>query len=153
MVGENDDMIFLRGVWAFLYLCILIMVAGKDCKTKKIENRYHIIMICLGMVSLWLYPEYNMMDRLIGTVIVSIPMLIVTIIVSGAFGGGDIKLMAVNGFLLGWKSVINAMVMGVFSAGIYCVYMLMIHKINRKDRFSFGPFLALGLSVTLYNRF
>ncbi len=65
-------------------------------------------------------------------------------------GGGDIKLMAVSGFLLGWKAVLAAMFIGLLAAGVYCVWMLAGKKLSRKDAFAFGPFLALGLGIAFF---
>lgn len=45
--------------------------------------------------------EHGLIDRLIGALIVSVPMLLLALAIPGAFGGGDIKLMAVSEHFLG----------------------------------------------------
>ena len=87
-------------------------------------------------------------ERLIGAVIVAVPMLILALLIDGAFGGGDIKLMAVSGWLLGWRAMIPAIFIGIITGGIYCLWMLARGKMTRKTRFAFGPFLAIGLAVS-----
>ncbi len=140
----------LRGLLAFAYLAILMAVAGIDWDTRIIYDRFHIAIMVLGAAALWLFPEHGLVDRLIGAAAVSLPMLVLTLCVEGAFGGGDIKLMAASGFLLGWKAIIAAMFLGLISGGLYCVWMLAKGRLSRKDRFAFGPFLAAGLAASFF---
>ncbi len=140
----------LKGSFAFLYLGILTMVAFIDWDTRIIYNRFHIMIGLLGLTALWLFPGHGIWDRLIGAAAVSVPMLLLALAIEGAFGGGDIKLMAVSGFLLGWKAVLAAMFIGLLAAGVYCVWMLAGKKLSRKDAFAFGPFLALGLGIAFF---
>ena len=140
----------LRGLLAFAYLAILMAVAGIDWDTRIIYDRFHIAIMVLGAAALWLFPEHGFFDRLIGAAAVSLPMLVLTLCVEGAFGGGDIKLMAASGFLLGWKAIIAAMFLGLISGGLYCVWMLAKGRLSRKDRFAFGPFLAAGLAASFF---
>ena len=75
---------------------------------------------------------------------------ILSILIPGAFGGGDIKFMAVSGFLLGKEKIICSMACAVMLAGGYCLIMLKCGKLTRKDEFAFGPFLVLGIMMTLF---
>ncbi len=140
----------LKGIFAFLYLGILTMVAFIDRDTRIIYNRFHIMIGLLGLTALRLFPGRGIWDRLIGAAAVSVPMLLLALVIEGAFGGGDIKLMAVSGFLLGWKAVLAAMFIGLLAGGGYCVWMLAGKKLSRKDAFAFGPFLALGLGIAFF---
>ncbi len=140
----------LRGLLAFAYLAILMAVAGIDWDTRIIYDRFHIAILLLGAAALWLFPEHGFFDRLIGAGAVALPMLGLALCVEGAFGGGDIKLMAASGFLLGWKAIVVAMFLGLVSGGTYCLWMLARKRLSRKDRFAFGPFLAVGLAAALF---
>jgi leader peptidase (prepilin peptidase)/N-methyltransferase len=72
-------------------------------------------------------------------------LFIITVIISGAFGGGDIKLMAAAGFLLGWKGVVTGFLIGLFvGAGIGIVLMARRKK-DGKEHMPFGPSLCIGL--------
>ena len=72
------------------------------------------------------------------------PMLVLSILIPGAFGGGDIKFMAVSGFLLGKEKIICSMACAVMLAGGYCLIMLKCGKLTRKDEFAFGPVFGAG---------
>lgn len=81
---------------------------------------------------------------------VSLPLFAITLAVPGAFGGGDIKLMAVIGFFLGWKMSLTAFMLAVFSGGIYGIGLLLSKKKGAKEHFAFGPFLCAGTALTLF---
>ncbi len=67
----------------------------------------------------------------------------------GGMGGGDVKLAAVVGLLVGFPGVLVAVWIAVVSAGLVAISLLLLHKKNRKDAIPFGPFLALGTGAVL----
>lgn len=140
----------LRALLAFTYLGVLTVIAFIDWDIRIIYDRFHIIIVLLGIAAVWLFPEHALPDRLIGAVIVSLPMLGLTLAADGAFGGGDIKLMAASGWFLGWRAMVPAIFIGLVTGGVYCIWMLARKKMTRKDHFAFGPFLAFGLSVAFF---
>lgn len=132
------------------YIIILLLAARTDYHTRMIYDKIHISILLLSIAQMILIPEYRIIDRLIGAMIIAGPMLILTIMIPGAFGGGDIKLMAVSGFFLGIKSIVCAMVLGIVAGSIYGIVMLGSRKISKKDCFAFGPFLAVGLIIATF---
>ncbi len=139
-----------RGLLVFAFLTILMMVAAIDWDTRIIYDRFHVCIGLLGLAAVWLFPEISLKSRLIGLAVISVPMLGLALLIPDAFGGGDIKLMAVCGWLLGWKANVVAMFIGLLTAGIYCGVMLAAGKLGRKDHFAFGPFLAAGLAAAAF---
>ena len=137
----------LGGAVVFCYIGILLVVALIDWDTQMIYDRFHILILLLGMASLWLFPQHGPVDRLIGALVIAVPMLLLTLLIPGAFGGGDIKLMAVSGWFLGCAPVICAMFFGILTGGTYAGVMLATKKLGGKDHFAFSPFLAAGLMI------
>ncbi|MBS6395521.1 MAG: prepilin peptidase [Clostridiales bacterium] len=132
------------------YLLILIGAAWTDWKTRRIDNVFFLMILALGAAAVRLFPEHTILDRGIGFLAVSVPMLVLTVLIPGAFGGGDIKLMAASGWFLGWRAVVCAMVIALFGSGVYGGWMLAKGKMGRKDSFALGPFLAAGLAIALF---
>ena len=61
-------------------------------------------------------------------------------------GGGDIKLMAAAGLLLGWQNILLSLMIGSIAGS---VIHLALMKIQGKDRvLAFGPYLAFFSNVT-----
>lgn len=142
--------ISLEGLLAFSFICILMVVAYIDLDTQMIYDRFHILILVLGIISCFVSKDLNIVERLIGSVVISVPMLVLTILIPSAFGGGDIKLMAVSGFFLGFKAIVIAMFIALIIGGGYGTYMLVTKKLDKKDHFAFGPYLAIGLIVALF---
>lgn len=149
MTGLIGGTGIIRGAVFFLYLVILVLIAVIDHNKKRIYDRFHIMIVILAVLDFILYPERGIVDRLTGALIMSVPMLLLAFVIPGVFGGGDIKLMASSGLLLGTASIVCAMVIGILTGGAYAVAMSAGKKLKRKDKFAFGPFLAIGLAVSL----
>jgi len=147
--GESG-LLSLRGTVVFLFLAALTAVAGLDMDTHMIPDRFPLLILALGFFALWLFPEVGLKSRLIGAAAVSLPMFLLALLIPGAFGGGDIKLMAACGFLLGWKANVFAAFVGLLTGGLYCAVMLAKKKLGRKEAIAFGPFLAAGLSASAF---
>ena len=75
--------------------------------------------------------------------------LLLCLAIPGAFGGGDIKLMAAAGLFLGWQHTLLAMFFGILGGGFYGMYLLAARKADKKDHFAFGPFLCVGIVLAL----
>lgn len=159
VLDETDDkeegtgvmsVIFWRGLFIFAFLMVLTAVAVTDWKTQTIPDHFHVLIFLLGILAIRLFPENGIQSRLLGIFVLSVPMLLLALIAPGFFGGGDIKLMAVCGWLLGWKATLFAGVVSVMTGGIFCAAMLAAGRMSRKDHFAFGPFLALGLGIAIF---
>lgn len=140
----------LRAYLAFAVLFILTVVALMDWDTMEIYDRFHIAVMACAAPAVWLFPEVRLMERAIGAVCVSVPMLLLALVISGAFGGGDIKLMFALGLFLGWKNTLLAVFFAVLTGGAYACYLLAGKKAGRKDHFPFGPFLCLGAAIAMF---
>jgi len=125
-------------------------VAVIDWKEQRIYDRFLLAVFAAGVLGLGAFPEIGAAERLLGICIISVPMLVLTLLVPGAFGGGDIKLMAVCGWMLGWRANLAAFVIGLMAAGGYCVIMLAAGRITRKTEISLGTFLALGFAAAVF---
>lgn len=141
-------MLDIRNFLEFIYIIILVVVAVRDQREQKIDNRSSILILVLAVCDLFLSSDIFLVDRILGAVIVSFPMLALTMVRPGAFGGGDIKWMAANGCLLGSKAVVHAVIIAIFSAGIYGSIMILLGRYKKEDEFAFGPFLCLGLLIS-----
>ena len=75
---------------------ILLSVALIDAETQLIPDRLNLALAVCGVVGTLLSPA-GWLPHLIGAFCVSVPMLLLCLVIDGAFGGGDIKLMAAAG--------------------------------------------------------
>ena len=67
-----------------------------------------------------------------------------------AMGGGDIKMMAMVGGLMGWKSVLLTIFIGSLTGAVFGITLMITQGKGRKTKIPFGPFLAFGTLITLF---
>lgn len=137
-------------VLMFFLFAILAAICFIDIDTLKIPNRLIAAIIFCGIVSIFLMSDITLLERGIGVLSISVPMLLLAVLIPGAFGGGDIKLMAALGLFLGWKLCIVAFAIAVLTGGGYGIYLLEAKKKARKGHFAFGPFLCVGAMLALF---
>ena len=65
-------------------------------------------------------------------------------------GGGDIKLMAAVGFVLGWKAVLISLFMSALFGVFFTIGRKILVKTEMKGLIPFGPFLAMGSAVCAF---
>ena len=126
-------------------LMILCRIAYADWKYQIIEPWTHIGILTLACMEMLFRVGVSVQERCLGAVVIAVPMLVLTVLLKGGFGGGDIKLMAVSGFLNGVKIITYAGMLGIILSGIYVSMMLAAGKMGRKDSFALGPFLVMGI--------
>lgn len=126
---------------------VLIVISVIDWRTFEIPFGCNIVIGILGIVRviLDLAHWYN---YVIGFFTVSGLFLIIYWITKGrGIGGGDIKLMAAAGLLLGWQNILLSLMIGSIAGS---VIHLALMKIQGKDRvLAFGPYLAFGIFISM----
>jgi len=121
---------------------VLAGVAFVDWKIFEIPPLFDILTAVFGAARL-LSDLGKWEEYLIGSVLVSGIFLLIALASKGrAMGGGDIKLTAAMGLLLGWKQILLVMTLGsLLGAVIHSVLM----KVSRKEHMlAFGPYLAVA---------
>lgn len=134
----------------FLVSAVLVMITVIDAYTQMIPPVLNIILGALGLLSILTMPGMSVAERVIGFFCISVPMFLIVLLVPGGFGGGDIKMMAASGILLGWKGNLAAFFIGLIIGGVYGAFLLISGKKGRKEHFAFGPCLSIGIFVSAY---
>ena len=123
---------------------ILITISMIDFDTLTIPDSLILSILILSIPFYILEP--NFLDKFIGFFIVSLPMFLVTLRINNGFGGGDIKLMAVLGLILGWKNTLLTIFLGSIFGVIYAI---LDRKIKRGSMIPFGPYICLGGFISM----
>ena len=76
-------------------------------------------------------------------------VLLALALACGGFGGGDVKLCAACGLLLGWQAMLVAAALSALAGGAAAVVQLVGRKAGRRTQMPFGPFLAFGVIAGL----
>jgi len=145
-----DDVTGFSFVVVFAVAAVLLAISLIDLDTTEIPNSLIISIAVCAIASIWVFPGISLLSRAIGFVAVSIPLLTITLAVNGAFGGGDIKLVAVCGFLLGWQLILLAFFLALIFGGTYAIFLMISGKRKRGEHMVFGPAICLGVAISLF---
>lgn len=130
-----------------LMASVLLVVSAVDFYTFEIPLEYNLLIGAIGLIRLDADFEH-WSDYVIGFFSVSVFLQILFIVSKGRIiGGGDVKLMAVCGLLVGWRFIWIA-----FFAG--CVLGFVIHSIRMKvcgadKALAMGPYLSAGVLIAV----
>lgn len=130
-----------------LFTSVLIVISIIDFKTYEIPISLNRFILILGIARV-IFDIDNYITYLIGFFIVSGFLYILYLLTKGrGIGGGDIKLMAVSGLILGYKLIILAFLLGCI---IGSVIHLLRMKISKADKvLAFGPYLSIGIWISM----
>ena len=131
-------------LYALLFSALLTL-SVIDFRTYEIPAGINIFILTLGLIMTVLH-RTDWLDHVIGFLAVSIPLYIIIIVTDGrGIGGGDMKLMAAAGALIGWKLIVLAFALGcIIGAPIHLLRM----KISKADRvLAMGPYLSIGIAI------
>jgi len=135
---------------AFVALMLLLAISLVDIETMEIPNGLLAALCAPAAASVFTFPDIGIVERIIGFFSSALPMLILALVIRDCFGGADIKLSAITGFMLGWKCNLLAAFIAIVGGGICAIILLKVKKADRKSHFAFGPFIALGAAVSLF---
>ncbi|MDE7430285.1 MAG: prepilin peptidase [Lachnospiraceae bacterium] len=124
----------------------LIVLSVIDFRTYEIPFGINLFILALGLIRV-VTDLQHILNYLIGLLAVSIVLAVLYYASGGrAIGGGDVKLMAACGLLLGWKLIILAFLLGcVLGAVIHVIRM----KVSGEGRvLAMGPYLSLGVLIS-----
>ena len=131
------------GLFYVIAIILLLVISVIDWKTYEIPPELPFLLGILGGTHMLLHLS-DWMTYVIGMGCVSLLFLLIYYLSGGQqIGGGDIKLMAAAGLLLGWPLTILSLFLGsLFGSVIHLALM----KFKEKSRvLAFGPYLSAGI--------
>lgn len=131
--------------WSLLSLLMIICIS--DIHYKIIPNRVLLVFAVIFLVLRIAIPLEPWWDMLIGSAIGFGLLLLIAIVSKGGMGGGDIKLFAVLGLVLGWKGVLLAFFLAALIGAIAGIIGMVAGKIRRKQPMPFAPAISLGTII------
>ena len=145
---------------------VLICVAFIDLEHMLVFDRFVVILAALGVVAVFFDPNYGWLSHLIGGAVgfgffYGIHALFYYGLKKDALGGGDIKLAAAAGVLLGWQCLLLSILLASVSASVILVIWSKKRMQAEEEteegqegeenplEFPFAPFLCAGFFLAL----
>ena len=128
-----------------LLFSALLALSVIDFRTYEIPIGFNYFILTLGLIRV-VTDFGNWTEYAIGLTAVSLVLYIIYRVSNGAaIGGGDVRLMAATGLLLGWKKNVLAFLLGCIIGSVIHVARM---KISKADHvLAMGPYLAAGVAI------
>lgn len=134
--------------WKLLLLALtgsyFLLIAIIDLKYRLVLN---VLIYPAVVVALLLHsvpPGRDTLIALLGGAVGLSPFLLVALVRPGAIGGGDIKLAALIGLIIGFPQVLLALSLGILAGGITALFLLLTRRWGPRSHIPYAPFLCLG---------
>jgi len=133
-------------VQTLLFLTALAAGSAVDCRRRTIPDSLCLLTAAAGLISFSPAQFFG--------VLAALPLLIAALIQPECMGGGDIKLTAAAGFVLGFWRGFWGLALGLLLAVLYFCITRLFHKLSRRPHaptgrtpLPFGPFLSIGFAA------
>ena len=133
-------------IYCLLFSALLVL-SVIDFRTYEIPPKINIFILIIGIIETIIdYERWH--EHVIGFFAISVFVWLLYVVTNGrAMGGGDVKLMAAAGVVIGWKRIIVAFFLG-------CIIGSIIHPIRMKvsgedHALAFGPYLAMAITICM----
>lgn len=130
-----------------LLFSALIALSVIDFRTYEIPLGFNIFILILGLVRV--ATDYqNWADYVIGFFAVSAFLYLINrISKQRAMGGGDVKLMATCGLLIGWKLILLAFALGCILGSV--IHVIRMRVSGEGHGLALGPYLSMGIALAV----
>mgnify|MGYP001430220774 CR=1 FL=1 len=139
----------------WLFLSLLIVVSFIDLDHQVIPDVISIPGIFLGLICSFLIPWIDWFDSFLGAflgaaILLSIALLYKYLVGRDGMGMGDVKLLAMLGSFLGWKSIFPIVFLASLIGTVIGVPLMMARRQTGALALPFGPFLAFAATIYLF---
>lgn len=132
-----------------VFICIFFI----DLEHMIIPDRFQVILLALGILSVFFDRDYEWLSHIIGGVVGFLVFYLLSfcyekICGNEGLGGGDVKLAGVVGLLLGWERLLLGLLIATIPAAI--IMLILKRGKDGEDRlFPFAPFLVIGFGISM----
>jgi prepilin signal peptidase PulO-like enzyme (type II secretory pathway) len=140
-----------------LWVAVLVQVIFFDAEHRLILDRVIVPAMIAALVLSLFTPHLGFLASLLTGL--GAGLLFLLLALAGAFffgadalGFGDVKLVAFIGLIVGVHdfAIVTALFLGVLFAGVISLLLVVLRILKMKDGIPYGPFLAAGALVVLY---
>jgi leader peptidase (prepilin peptidase) / N-methyltransferase len=128
--------------WSLISLFMIILVS--DIHYMIIPDKILLVFAGIFLIERILWPLSPWWDSLIGALVGFLLLFIIALVSKGGMGGGDIKLFALIGFVLGVKLVLLSFFLSTLFGALVGGTALLLKIVKKRQPIPFGPFIVAG---------
>lgn len=137
----------LESVLYCLMASALLALSVIDFRTYEIPFGFNVFITVLGVIRVATDLE-NWSEYIIGFFAVSAVLELLLVVSKGrAIGGGDVKLMAACGILIGWRLILIAFFVGCILGSV--IHIIRMKLSNAEHVLAMGPYLSVGVLIAV----
>lgn len=141
-------------IFAFLIsilFSLAILISMIDLRIHIIPNEFVLTMLLTGVVLKLLSFDLKNILIAVGCMVGTGAIFLILGLLLGIrkIGAGDIKLVAVMGFVLGYPEILTALLTMSISILVYCFIGFARYKLSMKSMLPYAPFLMIGMVSSL----
>lgn len=139
----------------FVFCSALVVITFIDIEHQIIPDEISLPGIVIGFVMSFFLQGHNWLNSLLGILLGGGSLLLVAygyqwLTGKEGMGGGDIKLLAMMGAFLGWKSIPFIILASSLVGSVVGVSIMLLQKKDSKLAIPFGPYLAFGAVLYIF---
>jgi len=146
----------MHALAASIFALSLLTLTAIDLETKLLPDNITLPLIWLGLLfnlrHTFTSIESAVMGAVLGYLILwTVYWIFKLITKKEGMGYGDFKMLAAIGAWLGWQALPIVILISSLSASIVGISLILLKKQDRASAIPFGPYLALGGMIALFN--
>lgn len=138
-----------------VFVGFAVPLAVVDARQHRLPNRILLLAVPAGLAALALTAgvtgDWVAVPRILsGSILTCLGLLVFALISRGAMGMGDVKLGLFTGAYLGWLgwgAIAWGTILGMMTAGVFAMALLIMKRADRRTPIPLGPFLLGAVGV------
>lgn len=148
MTGFSNPLLL---AYQLVFISVLIFIASYDFQFGEIPDEVSLPAIFLALAGSFLSFTESFWSSLFGLLLGAGIFFALVFFSRGKWmGGGDIRLAALLGALLGWQGFLLALLFASLFGSLVGVLQILLSGKSLRSAVPFGPYLALGAYVVLF---
>lgn len=136
----------MAAVKGFLLLLVLLYAAESDIKDRQVSDVFPVLLLMTAMIDIT--PD-QLPGRLAVLLAAGLPQLLVAVKMPGKWGGGDIKVSAAGAAVLGLRTGLYAIVVGVICA-LIATWTLRRIRHKKENGIPMVPYFTVGFAILYF---
>lgn len=145
VIGWNGELFI-----ALSLISLFIIIIVSDLAYMIIPDKVLLVFAAIFLVERLWVPLTPWWDSLLGGAIGFGLLLVIALVSKGGMGGGDIKLFALLGFVVGVKLVLLSFFLSTLLGAVIGIIGMAFKLVKKGKPIPFGPFIAAGTMLAYY---
>ncbi|SHI92278.1 prepilin peptidase [Lutispora thermophila] len=146
--GMSLDFIYFS-----IIISILLIISSIDYYHQIIPDTLLLLLIAITVLyRIAIYYTYDISislpDSIISSLLSGLLFTIISLISNEGMGGGDIKLIAILSFILGFRKAILNILLSFIIGAVISLLLLICGRKGRKDTIPFAPFINISFFIS-----